>query len=147
MRLAAERGWLHAFVLYLDGKPGAFWVGTRYRNCFFSDFMGYDATHSRYSPGMYLVLKGIEHFCEESGNERIIEIDFGLGDAQYKQVLATDSWVEESCYIYSLNLRGAALNLTRTVTAIVDKGARSVLRKLNLEDAIKTKWRKRAARR
>ena len=147
MQLAARKGWLQAFVLYLADKPGAFWIGTRYRNCFFSDFMGYDATNAKYSPGMYLVVKGIEHFCEESESERIAEIDFGLGDAQYKQVLGTDAWLEESSYIYSLNLRGAVLNLSRTITGVVDKGARGFLRKLNLEAAIKTGWRKRVAQR
>ena len=146
MQLAARNGWLQAFVLYLADKPGAFWIGSRYRNCFFSDFLGYDATSAKYSPGMYLVLKGIEHFCEQSGRERVREIDFGLGDAQYKQVLATDSWLEQSSYIYSLTPRGIALNLSRTITSIIDKSARAILRKLNLEDSIKTGWRRRVAR-
>jgi CelD/BcsL family acetyltransferase involved in cellulose biosynthesis len=145
--LAARRGWLQAFILYLGGKPAAFWVGTRYRNRFFSDFMGYDATHAKYSPGMYLVLKGIEHFCLQTGPERITEIDFGLGDAQYKQVLATDSWTEQSCYLYALNLRGVTLNLSLTVSGLIDKSARAVLRKLNLEDYVKSGWRKRVAQR
>ena len=145
--LAARKGWLQAFILYLAGQPAAFWLGTRYRNRFFSDFMGYDAAHAKYSPGMYLVLKGIEHFCLETGPERITEIDFGLGDAQYKQVLATDSWTEKSCYLYALNLHGVALNLSRTLTGVVDKSARGVLRKLKLEDYVKTSWRKRIARR
>jgi Acetyltransferase (GNAT) domain len=145
--LAARMGWLQAFILYLAGKPAAFWVGTRYRNRFFSDFMGYDATHAKYSPGMYLVLKGIEHFCLQTGPKRITEIDFGLGDAQYKQVLATDSWTEQSCYLYALNLPGATLNVSRTLTGLIDKSARAVLRKLKLEDCVKTGWRKRVARR
>lgn len=147
MQLAARKGWLQGFVLYLAGKPAAFWIGTRYRNRFFSDFMGYDSTYAKYSPGMYLVLKGIEQFCEESGTGRISEIDFGLGDAQYKQVLATDSWMEQSSYIYSMSVRGIALNVSRTATGLVDKSARRILRKLKLEDAIKTGWRKRLAKR
>jgi hypothetical protein len=146
MELAARKGWLQAFVLYLADKPGAFWIGTRYRNRFFSDFMGYEATHAKYSPGMYLVLKGIEQFCGESGSDRISEIDFGLGDAQYKQVLATDSWIEQSSYIYSTSARGLALNLSRAITGLVDRSARRILRKLNLEDTIKSGWRKRLAR-
>jgi len=147
LELAAQKGWLQAFILYLAGKPAAFWLGTRYRNRFFSDYMGYDTAHAKYSPGMYLVLKGIESFCSQTGPQRISEIDFGLGDAQYKQVLATDSWVEQSCYLYALNLGGAALNFSRTLTGLIDKSARGVLRRLNLEDYVKTGWRKRIARR
>lgn len=145
--LAARKGWLQAFILYLAGKPAAFWIGTKYRNRFFSDFMGYDASHAKYSPGMYLVLKGIEHFCLQPGPERITEIDFGLGDAQYKQVLATDSWTEQSFYLYALNLHGITLNLSRTLTNVIDKTARGVLRRLNLEGYVKTGWRKRIANR
>ena len=146
MQLAAQRGWLQVFLLYVAGRPAAFWVGSRYSGRFFSDFMGYDAAHAKYSPGMYLILKGIEHFCEEAGQERIEEIDFGLGDAQYKQVLATSSWTEGSCYIYSSNFRGATLNLSRMLTGVVDRSARTILRQLKLEDRVKTGWRKRLAR-
>jgi Acetyltransferase (GNAT) domain len=146
MELSARKGWLQAFILYLAGKPAAFWVGTRYRNRFFSDYMGYDTAHGKYSPGMYLVLKGIEHFCSQAGPDRITEVDFGLGDAQYKQVLATESWQEESSYIYSVSPRGVALNLSRTFTGVIDKSARHFLRKLKLEDRIKAGWRKRIAR-
>ena len=34
--LAAEHGWLRAFVLYLDGVPRAFWHGTLYRRIFYT---------------------------------------------------------------------------------------------------------------
>jgi hypothetical protein len=147
MELSARKGWLQAFILYLAGKPAAFWVGTRYRNRFFSDYMGYDTAHGKYSPGMYLVLKGIEHFCSQAGPDRITEVDFGLGDAQYKQVLATESWMEQSSYLYAPNASGVALNLSRTLTGVIDKSAKAVLRKFNLEDYVKTGWRKRIARR
>lgn len=145
MELSVRNGWLQAFVLYLAGKPSAFWIGTRYRNRFFSDFMGYDAANAKYSPGMYLVMKGIEHFCEEESTARILEVDFGLGDAQYKQVLATDSWTDQSTYLYSMNVRGMSLKVSRSITGIVDKCARTALRRLHLENSLKNLWRRRAA--
>jgi hypothetical protein len=145
MQLEASKGWMQAFVLYLAGQPAAFWIGTRYRNRFFSDFMGYDSAHAKYSPGMYLILQGIERLCQETGPNRVTELDFGLGDAQYKQVLGTDGWMEESLYLYSPSLRGAVLNLSRTLTGMIERSARAVLRKLQLENYFKASWRKRLA--
>jgi len=92
-----------------------------------------------------LIMRGIESFCGEDGPERILEVDFGLGDAQYKQILATDSWMDESLYLYSSTLRGAALNHSRRLTSLIDRGARSVLRRLRIEDHAKKVWRKRLA--
>lgn len=147
LELSARKGWLQAFILYLAGTPAAFWLGTRYRSRFFSDYMGYDTAYAKYSPGMYLVLKGIEHFCSQPDGSRITEIDFGLGDAQYKQVLATDSWMEQSSYLYASNLPGVTLSISRALTGIIDKTARAALQRLHLEDYVKTMWRKRMARR
>lgn len=147
MQLESSHGWLQAFVLYLGGAPAAFWIGTKYRNVFFSDFMGYDPEHARHSPGMYLIFRGIEHLCGEKGEDRVSTIDFGLGDAQYKQLLGTESWMEESFHLYSGSLRGIALNLSQTLTGTLDRGARAVLRRLRLEDYVKTGWRKRVAAR
>jgi hypothetical protein len=146
MQLAASKGWLRAFVLYLNQKPAAFWIGSRYRNKFFGDFVGYDSAYANHSPGMYLMLQSMESFCQETGPERVTEVDFGLGDAPYKQELATDCWTEESLYLYSPRRRGIALNLSRTFTDVLDRAGRTVLRRLGLEHSLKTTWRKRLVR-
>lgn len=145
--LAAANGWLQTYVLYLADKPAAFWMGTRYRNRFFSNCMGYDATYAKHSPGMYLILMAIESLCNESGPNRVTEIDFGLGDAQYKEMLATHSWTNQSLYIYSSRLRGLALNCSKTLTSIINSGAKRILRSLGVTDRVKTLWRRHLAHR
>ncbi|HEY6272604.1 MAG TPA: GNAT family N-acetyltransferase, partial [Terriglobales bacterium] len=98
LHLKAEKGWLRGYVLYTGDSPCAFWLGTLYHQEFHSDFMGYDPDHGKYSPGMYLIVQVVEDFCKRSGEEGIAAIDFGLGDAQYKEILGDVQWQDASAY-------------------------------------------------
>ena len=110
--LEAERGWLRSYILYVAGKPCAFWVGTLYRGTFHSGFMGYDSSYQRYSPGSVLQIKVLEDLCQDG----VKEVDFGLGDAMYKQRFGNCSWQEASAYIFAPSLAATAINFVRTPT-------------------------------
>jgi hypothetical protein len=56
---------------------------------------------SEYAPG-----------CEEG----IPRMDFGLGDAFYKQRFGTEGWEEASVFIFAPTLRGLVFNVLRTST-------------------------------
>ena len=71
---------------------------------FGSDYVGYDAEFGKYSPGMYLVMKVVEGFCD-GHREGVTEVDFGTGHAQYKQVLSNQEWRETSVYISCSHLQ------------------------------------------
>lgn len=142
LRLKAEKGWLRAFLLYVKGCPAAFWMGTLYRGTFHSDAMGYDPEFGKYSPGMYLIMKVIEEFCEREEETRPSAIDFGLGDASYKELLANMDWQDASFYVYAPSLRGAMLNGLRTPIAFLDHAARMGLDKTRLIQRAKTAWRR-----
>jgi CelD/BcsL family acetyltransferase involved in cellulose biosynthesis len=144
MKLEAEKGWLRAYVLYLDSKPSAFWLGTVYKGTFHSDFMGYDPACAKYSPGMYLVTNVIEDLCKPNGTGKIDELDFGLGDAQYKQVLGTNSWEESEIYIFAPSFRGFILNSLRTSLSSLDRVAKKTLDRTKLLPRVKNMWRKSA---
>jgi hypothetical protein len=147
LELSARKGWLRAFVLYVAGVPWAFWIGTSYGQTFHSDFMGYDPAHSRYSPGMYLVMKVIAQFCNRPGADGIEEIDFGLGDAQYKEILGDREWRDASEYIFGPSMRGLAANLLRTPALLVERAARASLRRAGLVSRMKRIWRGRIRQR
>ena len=142
-RLKAERGWLRAYVLYIAGRPSAFWIGDINGTTFGSDYLGYDPEFERYSPGMCLMAKVIEGFCD-GGREGISEVDFATGHAQYKEVLSNQGWEEESIYIFSPSIKGVVLNLTRTVVGRIDQGVKSLLSSTNLLRRVKKAWRVRA---
>jgi hypothetical protein len=143
LRLEAEKGRLRAFILYIVDRPCAFWVGTVYQRTFHSDFMGYDPEYGRYSPGMFLMMRVIEGLCEGQGSTDVAQIDFGLGDAQYKEILGNCTWQEASMFIYAPTLKGLALFLLKTPMAFVDHAVRKGLEKTQLLQRVKALWRRR----
>lgn len=144
-QMAASKGELHAFVLYLHDQPRAFWIGTVYGETFHSDFMGYDPQHSRYSPGMYLILQTIEEFYRSPNVPRITSLDFGLGDAQYKAVLGDRCWSDASMYVFAPSIRGITINLIRTPIALLNQSAIRFLEKTQFLSRVKKIWRRQAA--
>ena len=63
--LSADKGRLRAYLLYVDDKPCAFWIGTLYGKVFYLDFTGYDAAFKRYEPGTILLMWVIEDLSAE----------------------------------------------------------------------------------
>lgn len=142
LRFKADRGWLRGYVLYLAGRPAAFWLGDINGSTFGSDYIGYDAEFASHSPGMYLVMKVIEGFCEAQ-SEGVNGIDFGTGYAQYKHVLANRESREVSVYIFAPTLKGVSYNLTRTIIGRTDQAIKKVLKRTDLLQKVKKAWRNR----
>lgn len=143
LAFASEKGWLRTYVLYIGEQPCAFWSGTLYQQTFHSDFMGYDPEYSKYSPGMFVIMEVIKEFCQAKGEDKVAEVDFGLGDAQYKTVLGNTEWCEASIYLFAPTLSGFGLNLFRTPTALVNHFAKNLLERTMLLQKAKTIWRHR----
>ncbi len=133
----AERGWLRSYILYVAGKPSAFWVGTIYKDTFHSGFMGYDKCIQRYSPGSVLQIKVLEDLCKVG----VRQLDFGLGDAMYKQRFGSQSWEEASVYMFAPTLAAAVMNALRMPALLADRALRKVLSRTKLLANIKKSWR------
>lgn len=147
LELAARKGWLRAYLLYLGDRPCAFWIGMLYGDTFVSDYTGHDPDLRQFSPGIGLVMRMIERFCNRADGDVIRELDFGPGDAEYKAALCTRKWLEAVVYIFSPTLRGLALKSIRTATRLVDGLARKVLISTRLSPWIRRAWRGRLAKR
>jgi len=143
LRLEAEKGWLRIFILYLANRPCAFWSGIRYGETFFSGDMGYDSADAQYSPGMFLIMKVIENFQAYDGNEGTSRIDWGFGDAEYKEDLSDQEWYESSLSIWAPTFTGLKLNLEKTMTGFIDRTANAVLQQTTLLQRAKRHWRDR----
>lgn len=146
LTLHAQNGWLRAYILYVDDRPAAFWMGLAYERTFHSEYMGYKQDYAQYSPGMYLIVEVIEGLCADTNGRSIDAIDFGLGDAQYKRLLSDESWTEATPFIFAPTLRGVLLNLLRTPILHLDRLCRRVLGS-QLEARVKRIWRRRVASR
>lgn len=141
LSLQAQKGWLRIYLLLVEDQPWAFWIGRMYQHTFHSDFMGYDPANAKYSPGMFLIMKVIEGFSCGADGESAKEIDFGFGDAQYKQVLGNCEWQESSVHIFAPNLKGLRLHVLQMPSVLVDRLVRPLLERTNLAKRIKKLWR------
>lgn len=143
LRLEAEKSWLRARVLYIAGKPAAFFICDRYGDTFHANYMGYDAAYSKYSPGMYLVMKAIEDFVAETPARKPAEIDWGPGDARYKEELGTRDWQEAGLHIFAPTFEGLCLSALWSSTGLVDGMARRFLGTAGIIQVTKKFWRDR----
>jgi hypothetical protein len=141
--LAAERQWLRVYVLYLDEVPRAFWTGYLYQRNFYIEYTAFDPQFRDERPGMFLLLQMIEEFCAK---EEVDAVDFGFGDADYKRKFATEDWEEALIYLYPPTLKGAWLNMSRTLTMGISQISKEALERMGVQGWLKTKWRRYLAR-
>lgn len=139
--LALARGWFRGFVLYVNGKPCAFWHGIRYGRVFSTGPTGYDPAFGTHRVGTYVLGRMVEELSRE---EDLDWIDFGFGDAEYKQHFGDDSWLEEDVLVWARRPRPIRLNATRTVLLAADRAARSLLGRRGLLARVRRLWRDRA---
>jgi Acetyltransferase (GNAT) domain len=141
--LAAAKGWLRVFVLYVAGKPAAYWNATAYGDTLWGDHIGFDPALGRYSPGMYLSLSVIGDFCDHKSTHDIRQINFGPGDAEYKAILSNISFEEGAIQLYGRSLRGLATKLFFAPIVFADRSAKKLLSKNQLLAKAKRLWRNR----
>src|SRR5260370_30814617 len=143
LQVEAEKGWLHTFILYAAGKPCAFWMCNLCGGKLYSGFMGYDPAFGQYSPGMFLITRAIDELSAQNSNSRIEQIDWGLGDAEYKTHLSTENWTEACVHIFAPTAKAVALTLLNSAGAAIDVVAKKILAKTALLAKIKKSWRER----
>jgi CelD/BcsL family acetyltransferase involved in cellulose biosynthesis len=135
---ALDHGWQRAYVLYVRGTPCAFWEGLTYRQSFFPTSTAYDPAFEEHRPGAFLLM----HIIEQSCGERVSQIDFGFGDANYKRWYSNQNWQEASLCICAPSMKGFALFTMKTPMALVEHMVRKGLEKARLLQRVKTLWRR-----
>jgi CelD/BcsL family acetyltransferase involved in cellulose biosynthesis len=139
VELALDRGWFRAYVLYLEGRPIAFWTGHLYARRFFIGTPGYDPELADYRLGTCLLLDVIEHLVQDEGAD---VLDYGFGDAEYKRRFGSASWSEADVLLFAPTFRGLRINLTRTAVLGASRLAKGVLERAGLAAALKKRWRR-----
>ncbi len=107
----AIHGWLKIFVLYIDGVPVSFWKGTLYEHCLYADHVGFDASWSEHSPGIFLFLNVVESLRDSDVNT----LDFGTGCGQFYDSFARVRRSEARVHIYAPTLNALQLSLLYTL--------------------------------
>ena len=108
VRLALDRGWFRAWVLYRNDRPIAFWQGMVYDRIYYSGSTGYHPDYQKFRVGIYLLMRVIEDLCADP---EVDFLDFGLGDADYKRQFASESWEERDVIIFAPTLRAVRYQL------------------------------------
>jgi Acetyltransferase (GNAT) domain len=142
--LAASRGWLRVHILYVAGKPSAYWNASAYCGTLWGDHIGFDPELGRYSPGMYLSLTVIGDLCDHKQDHGITQINFGPGDAEYKTILSNISFQEGMIQLYGHTWRGFSTKLLFTPIVLADRLAKRVLSNNKWLARAKRVWRDRA---
>jgi CelD/BcsL family acetyltransferase involved in cellulose biosynthesis len=139
--LAASKGWLRMYILYIAGKPCAYWNAMAYGGTVWGDHVGFDPAYAQHSPGMYLSLRVLGELCDQKKEHGITRVDFGRGDAEYKSILSNLSFEESPVRIYGRTLRMLASRTLMTPVGTAHRVAREVLAKANLLAKAKRAWR------
>jgi len=137
--LGLRRGWLRAYVLYVDERPVAFWHGSAYRGVLGPGMTGYDPGYEDVRAGNYVLVRRIEEACADPS---LTLLDWGFGDAEYKRHLADRSWDEEDLLVFAPTWRGIRASIGRTAVLAAAELARRVQRNGRLAGAAKRRWRK-----
>lgn len=136
--LAAKKGWLRSYVLYVDDKPVAYQQGFQYQDGYHVMGKGYDPKFREHRVGTFLFLNILEDFCKGG---RIRFWDFGIGDAEYKQHFGTEVWQEATFHVFAPSMTGMKLNVASRLINLLSKAAGVIVNQAKLSGKIRRYWR------
>jgi len=139
-RLGLERGWVRGYLLRHGERPIAYWLCSTYRGRLLIRSTGFDQAYAEHRVGLHLLMRVIEDACADP----LLEVvDFGPGDAVYKQQFSSESFEERNQVVFAATLRGRRVNATRAAILGSARGARRALDTLRLTDRVRSGWRGR----
>jgi hypothetical protein len=141
--VALANGWLRAYLLYIRGEPIAFWICSVYRGTLLLRLTGYDQAYAELRVGLFLLAKVIE---DAIADPAVSIIDFGQGEAAYKQQFGDANEFECDLIVFAPTLRATRINLLRNVVLVFADGARRTLDATRLTDRVRSGWRDRLRR-
>jgi CelD/BcsL family acetyltransferase involved in cellulose biosynthesis len=139
-----DRGWFRGYLLYLRGRPVAFWHGNVYGGVFWSVATGYDPAYGDTRPGTYLLMRLVEDLCAD---ESVHTIDFGFGDAEYKSHFGDESWLEEDVAVFEPRPKPVAINLGLSGVRGTARTAQALAGRTGRLPALRRRWRARLGER
>ena len=140
--LFARRGQLRMQLLEIKSQIRAFWIGTIYNNIFYASETGYDPDLREFEVGTLGLLKTADGLLREG----VRKIDFGFGDAPYKQRFGNKCWQEGTLRMFAPNAKGLALRHVLQGGAVLENMARGLVARGGFGDRLKTAWRRRLTR-
>lgn len=138
---AAEKGWLRSYLFCVGEEPLAFVEGYQYAGTYQGTHSGYDPALGKYSIGILLWVAALEDMFEEATPRWL---DFGSGDALYKQLLSNASTEGLKLYGWPPTWRNRLRVSTYRAGGEVNRVASRVAERLKLKARLKRFFRERA---
>lgn len=135
--LFASKNQLRVMLLEVEGRPASFWYGVVYNGTFHASATGYLPDMEEHEVGRLTLLKTIDELVREG----VEGLDFGLGDAYYKERFSNTSWREATVQIFAPTARGRILKNYIALSGWIDKQLRKLAGRIGRIDRIKKKWR------
>lgn len=102
----ASQGALRSYLLYQGETPMAFIIGNQHAGLYRYEEVGFDRKYHALSPGQVLLLKVLDDMFQDNPPECF---DFGMGDADYKRLLANVETTAGNIWLVPPGLRGRSL--------------------------------------
>ena len=134
LTLAAQKGWLRTYFLFVNDNPCTFCIGLVYNEILYFYYADYDPAYQDCSPGIVLIKYILESIFTEK--ETIKAIDWGTGDISFKKYLSNHSTRVASFYVYPGNLYGTLLNVGKVCLVAIQSLGRAIIKKLGLRHYI-----------
>lgn len=132
----AGRGWMRSFVLMARDRVVAFVLCYQGMGTLFYEQLGYDETLGKFSPGTILLHRVLEYLPDR---DPPAFVDFGEGEADYKQFFANDTIQVSSLLLVRRTMRWRWLFALAGGVRRMDCLTRLVIGKLHLKQWL---WRR-----
>jgi hypothetical protein len=139
LALFAGHGQLRIILLEVARVPKAFWYGQVYRGVFHSAATGYSNDVRQFEAGTLLFLQMVDRLVEEG----VGALDFGLGDAPYKERFGDRVWREASKRLYAPTSKGAILWALQRAMDASEQVSRAAVDQFGGTGRLKRLWRAR----
>lgn len=123
-----------------EDRPVAFVIGTQCNGYYSYEEIAYDQEFSRDSPGKVLLIKLLEDLYSHNTPAWL---DFGGGDAEYKQTFANHRSRSGNVLLIANTWRGRAFHTAMIGTRCADRMLRSAVSRFGLKTRLRQWFRKR----
>jgi hypothetical protein len=142
-RLGLERGWVRGYLLYHGTRPIAYWLCSTYGGRILIRSTGFDPAYAEHRVGLHLLMRVVEDACADPS---LAVLDFGPGDAAYKQQFSDESVLERDQLIHAPTFRGRRIAAARGAILGSAQLARRALDAARVTDRVRSGWRGRLRR-
>ncbi len=144
LQLAATRGWLRSYVLWVGGKPVAFMLGFQYGDTYDYTDVGFDPAWGAASVGTVLQLKVMRHLYTCADLPRPSCFDFSTGHGPHKARFGNRAREEINLLLLPRSLRGRLQRMAFLANEAVMGALTRTLDRFGLKERLKKLMRARA---